>query len=345
VTRILQAMAGAPVGGAEAFFTRLIPALARAGSRQLAVVRADAARQQALEAAGVPSVPLPFRGRADFLTPWLFKKAARRFAPDIVLSWMNRATHAAPVGPWTFAARLGGYYDLKYYRRCDHLVANTEDIRRYLIAKGWPKQRAWRLPNFVDADPQPPADRATEETPADAPLLLCLGRLHRNKGLDVALAALERLPRAHLWIAGVGPEEAALKALARRLDVASRVRFLGWRRDVPALLAAADVFVCASRHEPLGNMVIEAWAHGAPIASVASQGPSQLIRHQETGLLSPVDDADALATSILRLLGDSAMAADLVGRGRDEFMAHFTEAAVVAAYQDFFERVKPGSGA
>ena len=65
-------------------------------------------------------------------------------------------------------------------------------------------------------------------------MLLCLGRLHANKGFDTALEVLARLPKAYLWIAGDGKEEAALRDKAKQIDVLRRVRFLGWRSDAPA---------------------------------------------------------------------------------------------------------------
>ncbi len=117
-------------------------------------------------------------------------------------------------------------------------------------------------------------------------MLLAAGRLHHNKGFDV-LRALARLPDATLWLAGTGPEQSALHALATGLGVAGRVRFLGWRDDVTTLMASVDVFVCPSRHEGLGSIVLEAWAHGCPIVATASQGPAELIRADQTGLLTP----------------------------------------------------------
>jgi glycosyltransferase involved in cell wall biosynthesis len=86
-----------------------------------------------------------------------------------------------------------------------------------------------------------------------------MGRLHADKGFDVLLRAIALLPRGHVYLAGAGPEEAALRALAAELGITARVSFLGWRRDIGALLAAADIFICSSRHEPLGNIVLEAW--------------------------------------------------------------------------------------
>ncbi len=334
--RVLQVMAGARRGGAEAFFARLVPALARAGVEQAAAIRPHAAREEALAAAGVPVTTLRFGGPFDRITPIRLRRLAARFRPDIVLSWMNRASRAMPRGDYVHVGRLGGYYDLKYYRRCDWLVANTEDLVDHILAGGWPRARVRYLPNFVADAPAPAAARGDFDTPADAPLLFALGRLHRNKAFDVLLDALAALPGVWLWLAGEGPEAAALRARAERLGVSGRVRFLGWRDDVAPLFAAADVFVCPSRHEPLGNVVIEAWARRRPVVAAAAQGPSALIEPGASGLLAPVDDAAALAGEIRRLLDDPALAARLAEAGRRTFEARFSEPVVVRRWIDFF---------
>lgn len=339
--RLLQAMAGMRAGGAEGFFMRLTGALARAGVDQYAAIRTHAERRMELDQAGVPVTELRYGGPVDLISRWRLGALARRFDPDVIIAWMSRAAAIAPTGRWTVAARLGGYYDLKYFKRCDHLIGNTPDLRNYLVKNGVPEEKAWYLPNFVDDRRLPPVDRSTFETPLEAPLLLCLGRLHRNKGFDLALHALAKVPNAYLWIAGEGPERQALEKLAVSLDVSDRVRFLGWRNDAPALLAAADLFVCSSRHEPLGNIVIEAWAHATPVVAVASQGPSQLIEDGRNGLLTPMEDADALAKGMRRLLDDQAEAADLAGHGERAFTESFTEGKVVERYLDFLERIAP----
>jgi len=172
--------------------------------------------------------------------------------------------------------------------------------------------------------------------------LLAMGRLHRNKGFDVAIRALALLPPgAHLSIAGEGPERGALEALAREAGVAERVTFLGWRSDIGALLAGCDVFVCSSRHEPLGNIVLESWSAGRPVVAAAAQGPSELIADGETGLLVPVEDAEALAWAIGALLADPQRAARIAQTGRAAYERDFTEAAVVARWRDFLAAVAP----
>lgn len=341
--RVLQAIGGGARGGAELKFTRLAVALGRAGLDQRALVRPDAERTAALRAGGIEPIELPFGGIFDLRTRPGFRREIGRFDPDVVLTWMNRATAFCPVprGARRFihAARLGGYYTLGYYRHCDHLIANTPDIAAYIRRGGWPAERVHVLPNFVYAAHSAPIDRERFHTPDGVPLVLALGRLHRNKAFDVLLAAMVALPEAWLWLAGSGPLEAELKGRAARLGVAERVRFLGWRNDLPALAAAADLIVVPSRHEPLGNLVLEAWAQRRPLVAAASQGPGALIRTEDSGLLVPVDDAGALAAAIRRVIREPGLADRLVEGGWAAFQADYTEAKSVARYLELFERL------
>lgn len=334
--RIAQVMAGAPHGGAEAFYERLCIALHAAGETVLPVIRRDAERAARLRAGGLEPAELGFGGAFDLVTGPRLGHVLRRFAPAVTVAWMNRAARFAPKGPWTLVGRLGGYYDLKYYRRCDRLVGNTRDIVAWIIRQGWPADRAHYLPNFAaDLAGAPPAELA------GGTKLLAMGRLHRNKGFDIAIRALAALPGAHLSIAGEGPERAALEALAREVGVAERVTFLGWRSDIGALLAGCDVFVCSSRHEPLGNIVLEAWSAGRPVVAAAAQGPSELIADGETGLLVPVEDAEALARGVATLIADPQRASRIAQQGRAAYERDFTEAAVVARWRGFLVDVAP----
>jgi glycosyltransferase involved in cell wall biosynthesis len=117
------------------------------------------------------------------------------------------------------------------------------------------------------------------------------------------------------------------------------VRFLGWREDAAALLAAADMLVCPSRHEPLGNVVIEAWAAGKSVVAASSAGPAVLVRDGVNGLLVPVEDADALARAVTRLAENRILRGELAAAGRAAYGAEFSESVVVAQYREFLERV------
>lgn len=341
MTRILQAMAGAEHGGAEAFFERLIPALHDAGLEQEVLIRRNPARAELLRARGIEPVELPFGGMMDIRTRFGFNFNVGLLKPQVVLTWMNRATRFCPPTKGTFVhvGRLGGYYKMKNYQACDHLIGNTKDIVRYIVDSGWPEDRAHYLPNFVTSSDAEPLPRAIHTTPEEAPLILALGRLHENKGYDVLVRAMADLPHAYLWLAGEGPLRAELEELTVQVGVRPRVRFLGWCEDPTPLFGAADMLICPSRHEPLGNVVIEGWAHDVPVIATQSEGPGALIRHDRSGLLVPVDDPRALAEAIKRLRMNPGLIRNLVTGGRKRYEKDFTESVVVGRYMRFFEKV------
>ncbi|HJS85284.1 MAG TPA: glycosyltransferase [Acetobacteraceae bacterium] len=339
--RVAQVMAGAPAGGAELFFERLSVALTRAGETVLPVIRRDPARARRLAHEGLAPVQLGFGGPLDLLTGPRLARALEGFAPRVVIAWMGRAARFARRGRWVLVGRLGGFYDLRRFRRCEHLVGNTRGLVAWITAQGWPPRRAHYLPNFVlDMAGAKPLPRAALGVPDGAKLVLALGRLHRNKGFDVLIRALPRLPDAHALIAGEGPERAALEALARAEGVAARVHLPGWREDTAGRLASCDVLACPSRHEPLGNVVIEGWSARVPVVAAAAQGPAELLTPDRDGLLVPREDALALAEALGAVLRDPASGRALAEAGRARFEADFAEAPVLARWRAFLASVE-----
>jgi glycosyltransferase involved in cell wall biosynthesis len=326
-------------GGAELFYEDLVTGLAATDVAQACVIRPYPTRAAKLEAAGCPTTMLRFGGPFDLITPFKLARAARAFDPDIVLGWMNRACRILPRGRWHVVGRLGGYYDLKYYRRCSHLICNTPDIRDHVIRHGWDPVRAFYIPNFCPVRDEPAVDRRA--LAGTAKVLLILARLQPAKAIDVAIRAMANVKDTVLWIAGDGPEEKALKRLVGDLQLEPRVRFLGWRDDRSALLRAADICLVPSRHEPFGNVVVNAWAHGTPLIAAASQGPAFLVRDGEDGLVVPVDAPDALAEAVNRLLNDPGLAQRLVDGGRRRTAAEFSQSAVIARYREVFAEIAP----
>lgn len=331
--RLANIMAGAPQGGAEAFYERLTLALHGAGEAVLPVIRRDPARAARLAVAS--PVQLRFGGALDLFTPLRLGRILADWRPRVAMAWMNRAAGMTPRGDWTLVGRLGGYYDLKYYRHCDHLVGNTRDLQRWITGQGWPEGRVHYLPNFVTDFAGGPAGARL-----GAGHLLAMGRLHPNKGFDTLIRALALVPEARLRIAGEGPERGALEALARECGVADRLELLGWRMDTGALLADCDIFLCPSRHEPLGNVVLEAWSATRPVIAAAAQGPTELITQNETGLLVPVDAPEPMAEAIRALLAEPGRAARLAAAGRARFEADFAEGPVLAQWREFLHKVQ-----
>ena len=337
---LVQSLAGAEFGGAENFYTRLVCAIAEVEDiRQTACTRDNPRRVQELQVAGVPVELFRFGGRFDVLDHYRYRRALKRLSPDVVLTYMNRASVLTPRGSYKLMCRLGHYYDLKYYRHADYWIGNTQGICDYIVRGGMPAERVLHIPNFVDEAPVQAARREDLGAPGDAPLLLAAGRLHRNKAFDVLLRALPQVPDATLWLAGEGPERNALQSLVGELGLAGRVRFLGWRDDVGALMQAADAFVCPSRHEGLGGIVLEAWYHQCPIVATASQGPAELIEDGATGRLVPVDAVDELAGAINAVLSSPDQAVAMANRARARYDAHYARSVIVQRYAEVIRQV------
>lgn len=142
----------------------------------------------------------------------------------------------------------------------------------------------------------------------EAPRLLCLGRLDRIKGFDIALTAfvsiVGRFPKARLVIAGDGPERADLERQAARLGLQASVDFVGWVRpdEVSALMNSVTIVVIPSRNEGLPNVAKEAALIARPIVATDVGGLPEVVVHEETGLLVDREDSDALAKAITLLL-------------------------------------------
>lgn len=340
--RVLQVMAGARHGGAETAFVDTCLAMSEAGVDVRAACRPAADRLTRLGDHGIPATSMRFGGPADLKTRLVLFSLIRTWRPHIVQCWMQRAAAAVPsrvpgASPLTFA-RVGGFYKPKYFRKAHYLSALTEGIKRHLVAGGIDAHRIRVIPNFADVEePGAPVDRGSLATPPDAPLFLALGRLHVNKGLDVLLAAMSSLPDAWLWIAGEGPARPRLEALAAELGVAERVRFLGWRQDRAALLAACDACVFPSRREPFGAVFIQAWAACRPVVVTAAEGPREVVRDGEDALMVPVEDPSALAQAMQRVAQDPALRGSLVAAGHRRYLGEFTRDKVIDAYLRYYE--------
>jgi len=333
-------MAGAASGGAEVFFADLVPALHRAGLEQRVAIRSHAARADALEGVGLNPIELPFGGLLDWTTRSTLRRAFQEWKPDIVQTWMSRASRHCPAGSFVHVGWLGGYYNPKYFQRCDHSVGVTPDIVRFLRENGgWAVARSHYLPTFAPKQQAGPVSRDLLETPPDVPLIVALGRLHPKKAFDILLQAMVQIPGAWLWLAGDGPLRGELERLCHVLGLDHRVRFLGWRDDREALILAADVVAMPSRYEPFGTVMIEAWAAHKPLVVAAAAGPSGLIRDGEDGLVVPLDDPPKLAGAIRRILEDSALAQSLSDAGHAVWKEKFTEASVVRQYLQFYEQI------
>jgi glycosyltransferase involved in cell wall biosynthesis len=200
-------------------------------------------------------------------------------------------------------------WEQRAYRQARQVVAVSELVRQELLATGLPAERLTVIPNGVDLVEFHPGrePRGTWGLPEDRPLALFVGALRTGrKNLDTVLAALRQAPRLHLAVVG-DVQGSPFPALARRLGVAERVSFLGFRQDVARLLRASDLFVFPSRYEPFALVVLEAMACGLPVVTARSVGAASLVE-QAGGLVLPeAEDVTALARALRTLVEDAPL--------------------------------------
>jgi len=325
-------------GGAERFFVNLAQAFARRGVEQRFVIRPNRSWDAEIAALG-PVIRNNFSriSPLSLLAHAQVELMVRRWKPDAVMAWMPRAGRLMHAWPGVVKlARMGDFpANLKHFGHCDVLVGNLPGIATRCRELGWTKP-VLTISNFPREVTPVPVSRAMLDTPETAFVVAASGRFVPRKGFDVLVRAIAQVPGAFLWLLGDGQQRAALETLARELGVADRVRFAGWVAEPIHYIASADAFVMPSRHEPLGNTLLEAWQAGVPSVSTRSEGPDWYMRDGIDGIVTEIDDDAAIAAGLVRIRDDKALAASFVTNARARLTEYFTEDAVVNAYLRVF---------
>jgi glycosyltransferase involved in cell wall biosynthesis len=346
--KTLHLIGSKTLGGAERWFIRFTRALADLGEPTHALVRRGS-DLVAVDWGQVVLGELPMSTVWDPLSRLEVRRAVRRIAPDLVQTYMGRATRLTHLrGRPLHLARLGNYYDLRGYRHCDAWIGNTRGICDYLIRAGFPPERVHLIYNFADLHaPAPPealaALRRQWSIPADAWVLVAPGRLTPIKGFDDLLQGFARLAPAIngrpplLLLLGEGPLRQKLEQLAGRLGVGERVRFTGWQNEPGPYYDLADLVVFPAKPgEPFGNVLIETWAHRRPLLATEFLGAQEVTRHGEDAWRIPCEDPEALAKGITRLLGDDGLRDGLAEQGQLRAVRDFSSQAILAEYLDLY---------
>ncbi|WP_342629154.1 glycosyltransferase family 4 protein [Nguyenibacter vanlangensis] len=212
----------------------------------------------------------------------------------------------------------------------------AEDARRLHIHPAAEAVGNGRDPARFRPDPEARARiRADLGVPEDAVVIIAVSRLVRHKGYPELLEAMEQVPGAMLWVVGerlASDHGAALDAaFARARQVlGDRLLCVGYRGDVPALLAAADIFTLPSHFEGLPMSVIEAMLSGLPVVATDIRGPREQVVNGRTGLLVPPGEAAPLGRSLNRLVRDAALRRQMGAAGRQRALARYDERVVIA---------------
>jgi glycosyltransferase involved in cell wall biosynthesis len=359
------------VGGAETHLAQVLPRLVTDGF-EIAVhtLTGRGALAAPLEAAGVRVVAPPgteagakaggFVGRglralraglslAGFMRSW---------RPDVVHFFLPESyLVGAPIALLTSNAkrvmsrRSLNNYQAKYpllakleralHKRMDALLGNSAAVTAQLIDEGAPRDRVHLIRNGIDlarfANPKP------VPRPAEKVVIACVANLIPYKGhadLIDALAQVPCDPAWELWCAGrddgIG---AALQARAQAAGIGDRVKLLGARKDIPDLLAAADIAVLASHEEGFPNAVLEAMASRLAVIGTRAGGIPEAIDDGKTGLIVEPRDPAKLGAALARLIADAPLRIAMGKAGRARIEAKFSVEGCAAAYTIFYRGI------
>ena len=343
--RVLHMQKVAGISGSEAHLLSLLPRLRERGwDVGLLMLHEnepgawDFARE--LTARGVPLEAIPLAADVDPVAFLRLVGYLGRFRPDIMHTHLVHADAYGQIAG-TLArvpvristkhgfnefreGRLFAFGDRSVATLAHVHIAISRGLARYLANTEGFDEEEFEVVHYGIAprgEPRP--------FPRGAPRLLCVGRLIPIKGHIVLLRAFAearaRIPGLELDIAGRGPMEPALRALARELGVADAVRFLGHVSPIQDAIERAAIVVVPSMGEGFGMVALESMERARPVIAAAIGGLGELVRDGETGLLVEPGEAGTLAQAIVELAGDLGRAERMGKAGRRRALAEFLE--------------------
>lgn len=268
-----------------------------------------------LASRGVKVTPLPLPARAYGKERKAYRQLFSSIRPDLVHSHGYRSdvlagpvagrlsipristVHGFTGGDWK--NRIYEYLQVRAWRRYEKVVAVSAPLERWLRSAGLRNDQVALVPNAYAPAPVLPRGEARRVLGlGESEIVLgWIGRLSREKGLDVLLDALPRLPAPALSVLGEGRERASLQQQAGRLGIAGRIRWHGMVPRAAALYRAFDVFVLSSRTEGTPISLFEAMAAGVPVVATRVGGVPDVITESEARLVTS-ESPEALAEAI-----------------------------------------------
>jgi glycosyltransferase involved in cell wall biosynthesis len=343
--------------GGEVQVFLLMEGLRARGYEQLLVAppASEAAKIAAARGFAVREVPMRFD--ADLPAVWRMRSI---FAGvDLVHSHTGRAGWLGGMAAWLAQrpsvvtrrmdrrVRRGPRTRMVYHGFAQQVAAISPAVAQCLLAGGVDPDRINIVPDALDAariqTQRGGASIRAELGVADGQfVVLAMAKLMHRKGLDLLIPAFAQLRSsgAVLVLAGSGPEDAALRALALQAGVADRVRFLGHREDPGDLLAACDLFVLPSRAEGLGVAALEALAAQRPVLVTRVGGLAEVVIDGQCGLVVPPEDVPALAAALQRLHDDPALRQRLAAAGPARVDQGFRDVHMCDSYERIYRQLQ-----
>jgi glycosyltransferase involved in cell wall biosynthesis len=295
------------------------------------------------------------RERIDLLHTHLFEPSAVGLLAGVLAGTRGRVMtrHYS-----NYHTRIGKRWHVRVDQLCNRMshavIAVSQHTAEHIVhEEGAPVEKVHVALNGIDFSRVKVSDRDAvtrlrrEWCPDGAHLLVVPGRLHPEKGHTYVFQALPLIRRrlaspVVVVLAGAGPFESAYREEVRSLGCEDIVKFLGFRRDIPDVIAAGDLVVLPSMAEAFGLVVAEALYLGTPIVSTLVGGIPEIVEDGTDGVLVPPADSNALAEAIVRLLGDPERRQLMASAGRERVRDRFSFEKMMRAYEQIYERLVEG---
>jgi glycosyltransferase involved in cell wall biosynthesis len=354
---ILHVQKVAGISGSEAHLLSLLPGLRERGwdIRMLMLHEHEPGAWEfanALESRGVPLDAIAVRADVDpvaflRLVAYLVRARPALLHTHLVhAEWYALLAGAIARVPVRFTTKHGfnEFREAAYFGVADRAVASLAHVQiaisrglaRYLEdVEGFDRESFEIVHYGIEPDGEPAPFAGT------TPRLLCVGRLIPIKGHIVLLRAFAearaQIPGLRLDIAGRGPLEPALKALARELRIDDAVHFLGHVSPIQAAIERSTAVVVPSMGEGFGMVALESMERARPVIAAEIGGLGELVRDGETGVLVPAGESEPLRDAIVRVAGDLELARRLGEAGRRRALARFLQRACTERTELLYE--------
>lgn len=356
-------LAGGPWGGGAVVVLAITRALIDAGCQVWVLCQSDVVAQRFAEA-GAHIVRCDTWRRElhpvyDLASFWYLFRLCRREHFDLVVTHTSKGGFLGRTSAWLagvpkiihtahgfawheFSSRAANAFYTALERVAAHfcdliICVNYEDRQAAIDRHVVPADKIVTVVNGIDVDrfdvARPSDLRIQLAGEQDGAVIGAVGRLAPMKGVEYLIQAmpiiLARHRHSRLVLIGDGPMEAELKELARSLDVADHCEFVGFRADIPELLACLDVFVQPSQREAMSITLLEGLAAAKAVVATDIKGNREVVTDGVDGVLAAPADSEALATAVIGLLDDPARAQALGAQARETIRRKYSQDAMV----------------
>jgi glycosyltransferase involved in cell wall biosynthesis len=346
-------------GGAEQALVQVVRRLDRGRFEPMVFCLAGrGALVEPLESAGVPVECLGARHTRQVSVAWRLVRGLRRFRPDIVQTWLYHANILGRVAAKAVGVRRvvsgirvaerRGRLRLRVDQWTDWLVDRHVCVSQVVAdfsaeAGRLPRRKLLVIPNGVEFErfaTGPTADLSGIGIPAEAPVVLFVGRLDPQKDPLTLVEAFRQVAAerrdVHLLLAGSGPLEQPIRDVVRASGLASRIHLAGRIEDIAPVMRAASLLVLPSLWEGMPNVVLEAMAAALPVVASDVEGVREALQGGSLGLLCRPGDAEAFADLINQVLSDTAGRSQVAACAQAYVHQEFTWEAVVERYERLY---------